>query len=246
MLHEQCAPRDPASGENRRTKLCSSGGSPRNTERFSSSRGLNYGLKPEPEQKALGKSNDSSLDHVIRLAQRRDSRAFEHIYRLHCRPVYSLCLRLVRDPVEAEDLAQEVFMQLFRKIHTFRGESAFSSWLYRLTANLVFMSFRKKKLLTNSLESSTETDNERTSAGHEIAVTDLWLSGLFDRMNLDAAIKELPKGYKAIFVLHEVQGYEHNEIAKILGCSVGNCKSQLHKARKRLRRVLRGLDSGCE
>ena len=90
--------------------------------------------------------DDSSLGEAIRLAQQGDAAAFEFIYRLHCRRVYSLCLRIVKDPSEAEDLAQEAFMQLFRKIHTFRGESAFSSWLHRLTVNIVLMRLRKKKL----------------------------------------------------------------------------------------------------
>ena len=199
-------------------------------------------MKLNLEQTKLLKSRDSSLEPVIRLAQRGDSGAFEHIYRLHAPRVYALCLRLARDPVEAEDFAQEVFMQLFRKIHTFRGESTFSSWLYRLAANQVFMRFRKKKLTMNSLENSTESDEESGSTELLVGVTDLRLSGLFDRINLQAAIKQLPAGYKVMFVLHDVQGFEHHEIAKILGCSVGNSKSQLHKARKRLREVLRGLD----
>lgn len=108
------------------------------------------------------------------------------------------------------------------------------------------MSFRKKKLATNSLESPTETDDEGSSTGHEIGAVDLRLSGLFDRINLQTAIEQLPEGYKAMFILHDVHGYEHNEIAKILKCSVGNSKSQLHKARKRLREELRGRDSGTD
>jgi RNA polymerase sigma-70 factor (ECF subfamily) len=195
---------------------------------------------PRPEQAIIPKPQDSSLDRAIRLAQEGDGGAFEHIYRLHCRRVYSLCLRLVRDPVEAEDLTQEAFLQLFRKIHTFRGESAFSTWLYRLTANVAFMSFRKKKLATDSLENPAESEDEAYATGYEIGVVDLRLSGLFDRINLEAAIERLPAGYKAMFVLHEIHGYEHNEIARLLGCSVGNTKSQLHKARKRLREELCG------
>ena len=174
----------------------------------------------------------------MRLAQRGDEAAFEVIYRRHSRRVYALCLRLARDPVEAEDLKQEAFLQLFRKIGTFRGESAFSSWLYRLTANVAFMSFRKKKLATDSLESPIAGDDETCSAGHEIGVFDLRLRGLFDRINLEAAIERLPEGYKAMFLLHDVYGYDHNVIATIRGCSVGNSKSQLHKARKRLREAL--------
>jgi RNA polymerase sigma-70 factor (ECF subfamily) len=152
--------------------------------------------------------------------------------------VYSLCLRLARNHAEAEDLAQETFLQLFRKIHTFRGESAFSSWLYRLTASVAFMSFRKKKLATDSLENSAETEDESGSTRHEIGSVDLRLSGLFDRINLDAAIERLPGGYKAMFLLRAVYGYDHNAIATMRGCSVGNSKSQLHKARKRLREDL--------
>jgi RNA polymerase sigma-70 factor (ECF subfamily) len=182
------------------------------------------------------------LDQVVRLAQRGDPNAFEQIYKLYSPRVYALCLRLVGDRMEAEDFVQDVFLQLFRKIHTFRGESAFSTWLYRLAANQVFMRFRKKKLTMNSLESPSESDDERDSTELQIGVTDLRLTGVFDRINLQAAIKQLPGGYKEMFILHDVQGYEHNEIAQILGCSVGNSKSQLHKARKRLREVLRGQE----
>ena len=187
-----------------------------------------------------------SVHPTVRLAQRGDERAFASLYHQYSRRVYSLCLRLARDPVEAEDLTQEAFLQLFRKIHTFRGESAFSSWLYRLTANVVFMRFRKKKLATESLESPGESDDESGSIRHEIGVVDLRLSGLFDRINLEAAIEQLPEGYKAMFLLHDVYGYDHDAIAKMRRCSVGNSKSQLHKARKRLREELCGRGSGCE
>jgi RNA polymerase sigma-70 factor (ECF subfamily) len=172
------------------------------------------------------------------MAQGGDAAAFEYIYRRHSRRMYALCLRLARNPVEAEDLTQEAFLKLFLNIHTFRGESAFSSWLYRLTANVAFMSFRKKKLATDSLESPSETDDESGPTTHEIGVVDLRLSGLFDRINLEAAIERLPEGYKAMLLLHDVYGYDHNAIAKMRGCSVGNSKSQLHKARKRVREDL--------
>jgi len=239
MLQEHCAPRVSASSANARTPLGFASSPSRKTRHFPSHGKPNYSKKTESEQTRLGESQGAPLNRAIRLAQRGDSVAFEYIYRLHARRVYALCLRLVRDPVEAEDLAQETFLLLFRKIHTFRGESAFSSWLYRLTANVVFMSFRKKKLATNWLESLTETDDEGSSTGHEIGGVDLRLSGLFDRINLQTAIEQLPEGYKAVFILHDVHGYEHNEIAKIRRCSVGNSKSQLHKARKRLRKELR-------
>jgi RNA polymerase sigma-70 factor (ECF subfamily) len=173
------------------------------------------------------------------LAHQGDSAAFELIYRLHSRLVYSICLRMLRDPFEAEDLTQETFVLLLRKIHTFRGESAFSSWLYKLTTNLVLMRFRKKVSQSESLdEISANAESGETFS--ELGQPDLYLSGLFDRLNLQAAIDLLPVGCKTTFILHDVEGYEHKEIAGILGCSVGNSKSQLHRARKRLRKLLRG------
>jgi RNA polymerase sigma-70 factor, ECF subfamily len=187
------------------------------------------------------KPDSASLNETIRLAQQGDASAFEEIYRLHGRRVYSLCLRMLGDPTEAEDLAQEAFLQLFRKIHTFRGESAFSSWLHRLTANVVLMSFRRKKAVVTSLDEITRINDEDSAPRWEIGSQDLRLTGVFDRVNLQTAIERLPEGYKRMFLLHDVHGYEHNEIAQILDCSIGNSKSQLHKARKRLRELLHKL-----
>jgi RNA polymerase sigma-70 factor (ECF subfamily) len=172
------------------------------------------------------------------MAQQGDAAAFETIYQMHSRRVYALCLRMTGDPAEAEDLTQEAFLQLFRKIHTFRGESAFSSWLHRLTANIVLMRFRKKRLVAVSLEELTRPDEERERPTIEFGAPDLRLVGVFDRVNLQTAVGQLPEGYKSMFLLHDVHGFEHNEIATMLGCSVGNSKSQLHKARKRLRELL--------
>jgi RNA polymerase sigma-70 factor (ECF subfamily) len=183
--------------------------------------------------------DSSPLGKAIWLAHRGDPAAFELIYRLHSRLVYSICLRMLRDPFEAEDLTQETFVLLLRKIHTFRGESAFSSWLYKLTTNLVLMRFRKKTLQSASLEEISSCA-EGGETLNEIGRPDPYLSGLFDRINLQAAIDLLPAGCKTTFILHDVEGYEHKEIAGILGCSIGNSKSQLHRARKRLRRLLRG------
>jgi RNA polymerase sigma-70 factor (ECF subfamily) len=145
---------------------------------------------------------------------------------------------MVGNPADAEDLAQEAFLQLFRKIGTFRGESAFSTWLHRMTVNVVLMRLRKKTLPAASLEETTEPDEETGSARKDIGAPDLRLSGAVDRVNLERSIEKLPPGYRTVFVLHDVQGYEHNEIAKIMGCSVGNSKSQLHKARTKLRDLL--------
>jgi len=175
---------------------------------------------------------------AIRLAQQGDAGAFERIYRLHSRRVYALCLRMVGNTAEAEDLTQDAFLQLFRKIGTFRGESAFSTWLHRLAVNVVLMKLRKKTLPETSLEESTDPEDESTGPRREIGAPDLLLSGSIDRVHLERAIEQLPPGYRQVFVLHDVQGFEHNEIAALMDCSIGNSKSQLHKARMRLRELL--------
>src|SRR5713226_4488525 len=171
-------------------------------------------------------------------AQAGNAAAFEFLYELHSRRVYALCLRMVSNPSDAEDLMQEAFLQLFRKIATFRGESAFSTWLHRMTVNVVLMRLRKKTLPATSLEETTEPDEETGGPRKDVGGPDLLLSGSIDRVNLQRAVEQLPPGYKTVFVLHDIQGYEHNEIADIMGCSIGNSKSQLHKARMRLRELL--------
>jgi RNA polymerase sigma-70 factor (ECF subfamily) len=159
---------------------------------------------------------------------------FEILYGLHKRRVYSLCLRMVGNIEAAEDFTQEAFLQLYRKIASFRGESAFSTWLHRVTINIVLMHFRKKGLIEVSLEEtlgSTEDDDQKREFGSE----DKALAGSIDRVILERFIEGLAPGYRIIFVLHDIEGYEHNEIAEMLGCSIGNTKSQLHKARMKLR-----------
>src|SRR3974390_2442878 len=175
---------------------------------------------------------------AIRRAQEGDAAAFEYLYQLHGRRVYALCLRMVGNPAATEDLMQEAFLQFFRKIGTFRGESAFSTWLHRMTVNVVLMRLRKKSLPTDSLEETLDPEAEGGSPKRDVGAPDLRLSGAVDRVNLERSIEQLPPGYRTVFVLHDVQGYEHNEIAGIMGCSVGNSKSQLHKARTRLRELL--------
>ncbi len=175
---------------------------------------------------------------AIRLAQQGDAGAFERIYRLHSRRVYALCLRMVGNTAEAEDLTQDAFLQLYRKIGTFRGESAFSTWLHRLAVNVVLMKLRKKTLVAASLEESTDPEDESNGPRREIGAPDLLLTGSIDRVHLERAIEQLPPGYRQVFVLHDVQGFEHNEIAGLMDCSIGNSKSQLHKARMRLRELL--------
>jgi RNA polymerase sigma-70 factor, ECF subfamily len=184
--------------------------------------------------------NSLLLTEVIGLAQQGDAAAFEHLYETHNRRVFALCLRMVRDPAEAEDLTQEAFLQVYRKIRTFRGESNFSTWLHRVAVNIVLMKLRRKKRTEVSLEENTEGDENSASAHSEFGEADLRLTGSIDRINLQRAIEKLPPGFKSIFILHDIQGYKHEEIGEILGCSAGNSKSQLHKARMRLRALLKG------
>ncbi|PYU09134.1 MAG: RNA polymerase subunit sigma-24 [Acidobacteria bacterium] len=189
------------------------------------------------------KATNLSADKAIRLFNQGDIQAFESIYRTYCEFVHRICLRMLRDPAEADDAAQDVFVCVFRKINTFRGESAFSSWLYRLTTNSVLMRFRKKKHTWISLEERGDDDGASYS---EIEAVDLNLSGVLDRIDLQSAIAVLPNGYKTAFVLHDIQGYDHREIAKMFGYSTGNSKSQLHKARLRLRSLLYSVpQKGC-
>lgn len=146
---------------------------------------------------------------------------------------------MLRDSDEAEDATQDVFVCVWRKFNTFRGESAFSSWLYRLTTNNVLMRFRKKKKRNNLLP--LEGPNEDNEFSYiDVGAPDLNLSGLLDRLDIQTALKVLPDGYKTAFVLHDIQGYVHREIAELSGHSVGNSKSQLHRARVQLRKRLRG------
>jgi RNA polymerase sigma-70 factor, ECF subfamily len=182
-------------------------------------------------------SKGLSEAEAIERAKQGDAAAFEALYDLHRRRVYSLCLRMTANTAAAEDLTQEAFLQLFRKIGTFRGESAFSTWLHRMAVNVVLMQLRKKSLPVVSLEETMEAqeDAPRKEPGAE----DANLAGSNDRLQLREAIGSLPPGYRMIFVLHDVEGYEHNEIAQMVGCSIGNSKSQLHKARMKLRELLK-------
>jgi RNA polymerase sigma-70 factor, ECF subfamily len=180
-----------------------------------------------------------SETEAIRLAQQGDERGFERIYRLHSQRIYALCVRMMRgNAAEAEELTQESFLQLFRKISTFRGESAFSTWLHRLAFNIVLMRMRKRNYQVVSLDEMLEPGENTAGLQKHLGKLDLRLCGTVDRMDLERAIEQLPQGYRAVFILHDVQGYEHNEIAAMRGCSLGNSKSQLHKARARLRRLL--------
>jgi RNA polymerase sigma-70 factor, ECF subfamily len=175
---------------------------------------------------------------ALALAQKGDHFAFAQLYSLHKRRIYTLCLRMVGNKAEAEDLTQEAFLQLYRKIGTFRGDSSFSTWLHRMVINVVLMHLRKKGLPVSSLDEAMEPaqdDRPRRS----FSAPDLNLAGSIDRLALERALVTLPPGYRLVFILHDIKGYEHNEIAAMLDCSLGNSKSQLHKARLKLRDALR-------
>jgi RNA polymerase sigma-70 factor (ECF subfamily) len=141
---------------------------------------------------------------------------------------------MIRDVEAAEDLTQEAFLQLYRKIASFRGDSAFATWLHRLTVNIVLMRIRKRVLPEVYLEDTLEP-NEDGGPKRDYGSEDRVLAGSIDRVNLERVIESLSPGYRIIFVLHDVEGYEHNEIAEMLGCSIGTSKSQLHKVRMILR-----------
>lgn len=184
------------------------------------------------------KNSDTPEEEIIRLAQEGDAGAFEQLYRRYGRRVYHLCLRIVKNEAEAEDLTQEAFLKVFRKIHTFQGKAAFSTWLHRVSVNTVLMSLRKKKRVEIPLENDDQYEEEPGVPRQIPGRADPALSGLFDRENLKRVFRELPQGYKRMLVLHDVLGYDHNEIALLVKCSVGNSKSQLHKARIRVRTLL--------
>jgi RNA polymerase sigma-70 factor (ECF subfamily) len=185
-------------------------------------------------------SDELTEVEAIRRARDGDRTMFEYLYRLHSPRVYALCLRMVGNTTEAEDLTQDTFLLLLRKIHTFRGESAFSTWLHSLAVNVVLMRLRRKSPPIVSIEAALDPDDETASphTASMISAPDLLLEGSIDRINLERCIERLPVGYRTIFVLHDIQGYQHNEIAGILGRSIYVSKSQLHKARMRLREFL--------
>ena len=167
-------------------------------------------------------------------AGRGDTAAFEKLYERHNRRVYALCLRMTKNVTEAEDLAQEAFIQLFRKIGSFRGDAAFTTWLHRLVVNQVLMYFRERRVKAERTTAEGETPEpvvRGTENPNKMRV--------MDRLSLDHALKQLPKGYRSVFVLHDIEGREHEEIARMLGVAVGTSKSQLHKARTKLRSLLK-------
>ena len=188
--------------------------------------------------KEVNKNGQIPEEEIIRQAQDGNADAFEQLYRRYSKRVYHLCLGIVKNEAEAEDLTQETFLRVFRKIHTFQGKSAFSTWLHRVSVNTVLMRLRKRKRVEVPLERDDHYEEEPGVSRQVPGIPDPSLLGLFDRENLRRALRQLPQGYKRMLVLHDVLGYEHNEIALIVKRSAGNSKSQLHKARVRMRTLL--------
>lgn len=182
-------------------------------------------------EETIGSKTDFDL---TKAAASGDMVAFEELYKRHHRRVYSICLRMLQNASEAEDLTQDVFIQLYRKVGSFRGDSAFTTWLHRLTVNQVLMHFRKRNVKFEKTTEEGETPVQIVSG-----TENPFRMPIVDKIALDIAIAQLPEGYKNVFVLHDVEGFEHEEVAKILGCSVGTSKSQLHKARLKMRKLLK-------
>ncbi len=205
---------------------------------------LNFGILQEAPQAKTGNKSFVEKKEIIdfssakdfdltKLSAKGNMAAFEEIYNRHHRRVYSICLRMLQNATEAEDLTQDVFIQLHRKIGSFRGDSAFTTWLHRLTVNQVLMHFRKRNVKFEKTTEEGETPVQIVSGTQNPRKMPV-----VDKIAIENAIEKLPNGYRKVFVLHDVEGYEHEEVARILGCSVGTSKSQLHKARLKLRKLL--------
>ena len=189
----------------------------------------------EPALRSAPVETVSTNENDFALAQKAANgsiAAFEIIYERYNRRTYSLCLRMTKNQTEAEDLTQDVFIQLFRKIGSFQGKSAFSTWLHRLTVNQVLMHFRRRSVKNE--KTAEDEIPEQTVVGTENPLK----MPVVDRIALKNAVEQLPNGYRRVFLLHDVEGYEHEEIARLMGISVGTSKSQLHKARLKLRGLL--------
>jgi len=183
-------------------------------------------------------SEASQFDY--QLAQRiagGDMQAFEEFYRRYHRVVYNLCLRMTFNVAEAEDLTQEIFIHVYHRIGGFRGESTMRTWLHRVTINNVLMHFRK-----NSVRRERTTEDGTSPEPTQHYTTSPSQTPSLDRIALERAIAQLAPGYRAVFILHDIEGYEHSEVAKICGNSIGTSKSQLHKARKKLYELLKGAN----
>lgn len=202
-----------------------------NFEKVQGEKGVSL-KRPEPDEltENVGLASDFEL---VQAVSKGGIEAFEELYNRHHRRVYSVCLRMLRNSTEAEDLTQDVFFQLYRKISSFRGDSAFTTWLHRLTVNQVLMHFRKR-----SVKFEKATEECKIPVQIALGTENPKKARIIDQIALENAIVQLPTGYRNVFVLHDVEGYEHEEVAKLLGCAAGTSKSQLSKARSKLQKLL--------
>jgi len=185
---------------------------------------------------------------LIRRAQDGDSGAFATLFQTHKARIHSLCLRMTNNGAEAEDLTQDTFVQVFRNLSAFRGKSAFPTWLYRVAVNTVLMHFRRNRHFQLSLDTRYENAEGDKPALREYGLRDPRLDSSVMRVALGRAISKLPAGARTVFILHAIEGYQHHEVASFLGCSIGTSKSQLHKAKEKLRDMLSagtGIESGA-
>jgi RNA polymerase sigma-70 factor (ECF subfamily) len=168
---------------------------------------------------------------LVRQAQQGDQVAFQALYREHVGRVYALCLRLTADAREAEEFTQDAFVRAWERLASFRGESAFSSWLYRLTVNVVFLSRRATRRRALRVVSAADPAALETRGLEATPPAGLGI-------DLERAVAALPPGAREVFVLHDVEGYRHAEIAELTGIAVGTSKAQLFRARRLLREML--------
>jgi len=171
-----------------------------------------------------------TADPDVAHAAAGDRRAFERLYRQHVNRVFTLCARMVNDRTRAEELTQDVFVRAWEKLHLFRGESAFGTWLHRLTVNVVLNDRKTEGRQRSRFEDDDDGDGIDGLAARPVTPG--------DRMDLEMAIAKLPKGARRVFTLHDVEGYKHEEIAEMLGVTTGATKAQLHRARMLLREAL--------
>jgi RNA polymerase sigma-70 factor, ECF subfamily len=189
-----------------------------------------------PSRVALVEEVPNCSDYLLaRAAASGSTSAIRDLYGRHHERVYALCLRMTRNSADAEDLTQEVFVRVMRTVGSFRGESRFSTWLHRLTVNSVLMQFRHRKARPETRLSDIFEPNISTMVRDQQPHT----ARIMDRIALHSAIAQLAPGCRSVFVLFAVEGYQHPEIARLMGCSIGTSKSQLHRARKNLKRLLR-------
>ncbi len=192
-------------------------------------------------------SPESAGVHTPESSQREQAIDIETVYCKYYRRVFLWCSRVVRNAEDAEDLTQDAFVHVMRKIHTFRGEAAFSTWLFRVVMNTVFMQLRRKRLPQTSIDEVFDFGEESPRSVDALGVIDSAFGRANARIDLSRAIAQMPAGFKVVLLLHDAEDYSHGEIAEIHGWTVGTSKSQLHKARQRMRELLgeTGRGSGC-